>query len=84
MTIRGKYLGGKKVELDQDLNLPPDTEIFFILEDIKNIDHIKKNEPLENCFAGSVDDTIDLENEIRTIRKETEQSLEKKFKNWNT
>ena len=84
MTIRGKYLGGKKVELDQDLNLPPDTEIFFIIEDIQNIDHIKKNEPLENCFAGFVDDTIDLENEIRTIRKETEQSLEKKFKHWNT
>lgn len=37
MTIKGKgkYDGKKKVELDQELNLPPDTEIFFIIEDIK-------------------------------------------------
>ena len=37
MTIKGKYLGGKKVELDQELNLPPDTEVFFIIEEIKPV-----------------------------------------------
>ncbi len=81
MTIKGKYLGGRKIELEQEISLPPNTEILFIIEDIKS--H-KKDEPLENCFAGLVDENIDLENDIRIIRKETEQNLEKKFKNWNT
>lgn len=82
---KGKYIGKKKIELEDDLNLPIDTEIFFTIEDIKTIDSKKqKSEPLENCFAGLVDDSIDLEDEIRTVRKEIQQSLEKKIKNWNT
>ncbi|MBI2995778.1 MAG: hypothetical protein HYY52_03635 [Candidatus Melainabacteria bacterium] len=78
---KGKYLGKKRVELDQELNLPPNTEFFFIIEDIRSP---KKNEPLENCFAGLVDENIDLENEIRTIRKEVQKDLEEKIENWNT
>ena len=37
MTIKGKYLGKRRIELDQDLNLPPDTEVLFIIEEIKPI-----------------------------------------------
>ena len=81
---KGKYLGKKRVELDQELNLPPDTEIFFIIEDIRNINHEKKMEPLENCFAGLVDDDMDLEKEIRQTRKEIQEELDKKIENWNT
>jgi len=31
---KGKYIGGKRIELEQDLNLPPNTDIFFIVEEI--------------------------------------------------
>ena len=78
---KGKYLGKKRVELDQEINLPPNTEIFFIIEDIRSR---KKNEPLKGCFAGLVDEDIDLEKEIKKTKKEIQEGLDKKFKNWNT
>ena len=37
MTMKDKYLGKRKIELEQDLNLPPDTEVLFIIEEIKPI-----------------------------------------------
>lgn len=39
MTIqgKGKYIGKRKIEIDQDLDLSPDTEIFFTIEEIKPI-----------------------------------------------
>ena len=77
---KGKYLGKKKIELDQEINLPPNTEIFFIIEDIRLP---KKNEPLKDCFAGLVDENMDLEKEIRETRKEIQEELDKKIKNWN-
>lgn len=46
---RGKYLGKKKIELDQELNLPPDTEIFFKIEEIKPISqNIQDQKQYEN------------------------------------
>ena len=78
---KGKYLGKKRIELDQEINLPPNTEIFFIIEDIRSP---KKNEPLKGCFAGLVDKDTDLEKEIRKTRKEIQEGLDKKFENWNT
>ena len=82
---KGKYIGKRKIEIDQDLDLSPDTEIFYVIEEIKPV-HIKKqnNEPLKDCFAGLVDPDIDLEVEIKKARKEIQESLDKKFKNWNT
>lgn len=46
MTIegKGKYLGKKKVELDQELNLPPNTEIFFTIEEIKPVELDTQNQ----------------------------------------
>ena len=82
MTIegKGKYLGKKKVELDQEINLPPNTEIFFIIEDIKSF---KKSKPLKGCFADLVDKNLDLEKEVREVKKEIQENLDRKFKNWN-
>ena len=47
MTIRGKgkYIGKRKIEIDQDLDLSPDTEVFYILEEIKPVEKAEdKNE----------------------------------------
>jgi len=85
MTIRGKYLGGRKVELEQDLNLPPDTEVFFIIEEIKkSSDPEEKRLSLKDCFTKSTDNDISIESEIRKLRQENQQNIEKKFENWNT
>ena len=43
MTIRGKYIGKRKIEIDQDLDLSPDTEIFLIIEEIKPIKQAEEN-----------------------------------------
>ena len=34
MKIKGKYKGNKKVELEEDLNLPIGTEVIFEIKDI--------------------------------------------------
>jgi hypothetical protein len=41
MTIngKGKYLGKRKIEFEQDLDLTPDTEIFITIEEIKPIEN---------------------------------------------
>ena len=31
---KGKYIGKRKIEIDQDLNLSPDTEIFYTIEEV--------------------------------------------------
>lgn len=41
---KGKYLGKRKIEIDQEINLPPDTEIFFTIEEIKPINQNIKNQ----------------------------------------
>lgn len=83
MTIegKGKYLGKRKVELDKEINLPPDTEILFIIEDIRPA---KKSKPLKGCFSDLVYEDLDLEKEIKNTRKEIQENLDKKFENWNT
>ena len=51
MSIKGKgrYIGKRKIEIDQDLDLSPDTEIFLIIEEIKPIENPKpKNKEEEN------------------------------------
>ena len=48
---KGKYLGKKKIELDQEINLLPDTEIFFTIEEIKpmeNTEDYKENKDEEH------------------------------------
>lgn len=42
MTIKGKgkYIGKKKIEIEQDLNLSPDTEIFYVIEEIKPVENL--------------------------------------------
>jgi len=35
---KGKYDGKKKVELEQELGLPPDTEIFFTVEEFNPLE----------------------------------------------
>lgn len=42
MRIKGKYKGNKKVELEDDLNFPVDTELSFNIEEINGPE--KKNE----------------------------------------
>ncbi|MBI2996656.1 MAG: hypothetical protein HYY52_08155 [Candidatus Melainabacteria bacterium] len=50
MSIKGKYIGKRKIELFEDLNLPLDTEIFFIIEEIKPVEAIteKRKKKKEN------------------------------------
>lgn len=51
---KGKYDGKKRVELEQELGLPPDTEIFFTVEEIKSLElnekKITKNKNKEHAF----------------------------------
>ena len=50
MTIRGKgkYIGKRKIEIDQDLDLSPDAEIFYIIEEIKPVEKVEEKEKKEN------------------------------------
>ena len=51
MSIKGKgrYIGKRKIEIDQDLDLSPDTEIFLIIEEIKPVENPKpKNKEEKN------------------------------------
>ena len=43
MSIRGKgkYIGKRKIEIDQELDLSLDTEVFYILEEIKPVENSK-------------------------------------------
>ena len=45
---KGKYIGKRKIEIDQDLDLSPDTEIFFTIEEIKSTKEIEGNKEKEN------------------------------------
>lgn len=40
---RGKYVGKKRIEIDQELDVSLDTEIFYIIEEIKPIEEEKKS-----------------------------------------
>ena len=40
---KGKYNGKKQIELDKELGLPADTEIFFTVEEVKPLDTTLKN-----------------------------------------
>lgn len=40
---KGKYLGKRKVELDQELNLPPNTDIFFTIEEVKLVEKVEEH-----------------------------------------
>jgi len=44
MTIKGKgkYIGKRRIEIDQDLNLSPDTEIFYMIEEIQPVEKIEE------------------------------------------
>lgn len=53
---KGKYDGKKRVELEHELALPPDTEIFFIIEEAKLIEPnekkiSKKTKDKEHAFV---------------------------------
>ena len=64
MTIRGKgkYIGKRKIEIDQDLDLSPDTEVFYILEEIKPVekaeDKNEKKSMARNCKACCTSRTL--------------------------
>lgn len=47
---KGKYLGQRKIEIDKDLDLSPDTEIFYEIEEIKPVKESKEKEKTENSW----------------------------------
>ena len=45
---KGKYLGKRKFEIDKEINLSPDTEIFYVIKEIKPIEKNKEEKKKGN------------------------------------
>lgn len=87
---KGKYIGGGKIQFEGDIKLPPDTEVFLVLEEVKNV-----NEENNDLFGILKDDKEinDSVEYIDNLRKKssynnagklkTVEELEKEFDEWN-
>lgn len=87
---KGKYIGEGKIQFEGDIKLPPNTEVFFVLEEVKDIN----NE--NNDFFGilkddkETDDSVEYINNLRkkssynnSGKLKTVEELEKEFDEWN-
>ncbi|MBI2995706.1 MAG: hypothetical protein HYY52_03235 [Candidatus Melainabacteria bacterium] len=87
---KGKYIGEGKIQFEGDIKLPPNTEVFFVLEEAKNISN--EDSDLFGTLRGNkeINDSVEYINNLRKKSSynnsgglKTIQELEKEFDEWN-
>lgn len=84
---KGKYIGEGKIQFEGDIKLPPNTEVFFVLEEVKDI-----NNDLFGILKDDkeINDSVEYINNLRkkssynnSGKLKTVEELEKEFDEWN-
>ena len=87
---KGKYIGEGRIQFEGDLKLPPNTEVFFVLEEVKYTSD--ENDDLFGILKEEkeIGDSVEYINNQRkkssynTAGKlKTIEELEKEFNEWN-
>ena len=87
---KGKYIGEGKIQFEGDIKLPPNTEVFFVLEEVKYTSD--ENNDLFGTLKDDkkINDSIEYVNNLRKKSSyntagelKNIQELEKEFDEWN-